>query len=120
MDKGDDFLFDAGAGSSREPSKEPQTNDEVRAELEQIVNPIWTNRHGETYCVTRLDVLSSRVRATIRKTVEVLDPDAYTEYVRIRNEGLADGERPSLAQSRLAYKYLAQRFIELTYNITGS
>jgi hypothetical protein len=115
MTPGDDFLFDANASGNPH-----QTNEQIRQELEQIVNPIWTNRHGETYTVTKLDILSSRVRATIRRAVEVLDPEAYQEYLKIRNRGLKAGERPGLAQSREAYRFLAQRFIDLTYNIAGS
>jgi len=111
----EDFLFDANRSE-----QQPQSNEELRNDLEQIVNATWTNRTGETYMVSKLDVLSSRVRATIRKSVEVLDPESYAEYIRIRNEGLSPGQRPTLAQSRKAYRYLAQRFVDLTYNIPGS
>jgi len=123
MNPGDDFFFDtggAGRNHNGSPNNSPQPNEQLRQELEQVVNPIWTNRHGETYVVSKLDILSSRVRATIRRTVEVLDPEGYQEYLRIRNQDLEPGERPSLAQSRAAYQFLAQRFVELTYNIPGS
>lgn len=69
--------------------------------------------------ITKLDAISSQWRQTAVKLLKELSPADYEKYRAIKFEGVPMGQRPSLDQSRAAYLFAMQRFLEISYAHSG-
>jgi hypothetical protein len=63
--------------------------------------------------------VSTHVRQTVVNVLKATSPKDYEAYVAMKFAGVAQGDRPSLEQSRKAYEFAFGRFLALTYKESG-
>jgi hypothetical protein len=120
----DEGAFDANAFEKAQAKQKGAAND--TALKDQLLNVVdsWTcPADGQDYPVTVAMVQNAQVRGMIVKVVQILDPKAHTEYLKLRY-GKAYGHpelkyQPTLAERRAAYEFAFKRYLELTYTVPG-
>lgn len=71
---------------------------------------------GETYTITKLDMVSSQWRQAAVQILRILDPEGYAHYRKLKYE---KGQKPDLKTRKKAYSYAIRRFLDISYKIPG-
>ena len=87
----------------------------AKEHLTKVVNT-HKGEDGKEYPVTPLNIQSHGWRRFAVECVRLLDPVAYEKYKQMK---YGKGQNPDLATRLEAYKFILNRFLELSYTIPG-
>ena len=99
------------------PFDQAQKAEKMAADVEalQSVVSMAEGADGQTYPVSRLDVIHSQWRQTATGILRLVNPEAYKKYRELK---YSKGQNPDLATRKAAYEYAVLEFLKL-YGVAG-
>ena len=107
-----DMPFDANA------FEHAQEVEKLAALKEDLNTPVTTHEIegvGETP-ITKLDIVSHAWRRTATNVLQVIDPEGYAAYRRMK---YGAGKNPDHATRMKAYEFAVRRFLRVSYKLAN-
>ena len=102
-----------------DPTPLPSNNPITADNLGKIVSPVWTNESGDSFVVTAGDVMAANIRQMAKDMLRAVRPEVVAQYKLLKNKNRQPGKPATVADHRIACKYLFSEWVDTFVQIPG-